>query len=92
MILIKRFEIEEQIAWQISNFDLRSLPLQTISHCKENLVIFVESFLLNYRFDFLQAVSKIETEAMASVRAAIIYFNPASIPSHLGRACEAGSG
>lgn len=80
--LIKRFELEEQVAWQISNFDLRSLPLQTISRCKENLVLFVESFLLNYRSDLLQAVSKIETEAMASVRAAIIYFNPASIPSH----------
>jgi len=78
--LIKRFRLHEQITNQITNFDLGSLPLQTISRCKENLVIFVESFLLTYRNDLLQAVSKIEKEAMASVRAAIIHFNPASVP------------
>lgn len=60
---------------------MRSLPLQTIARAKQNLVLFVESFLLTYRIDLLHAVSQMETEAMASVRAAIIYFNPASIPS-----------
>ncbi len=78
--LIKRFNIQDQITNQVANFDLRSLPLQTISRCKENLVIFVESFLVTYRNDLLQAVNKIESEAMASVRAAIVHFNPASIP------------
>ena len=79
--LIRRFNLKEQIAWQIANFDLRSLPLQTIAQAKVNLVIFVETFLLNYRSDLLNAVSQIESEAMASVRAAIIHFNPASVPT-----------
>ncbi len=78
--LIKRFDLKDQITNQIRAFDLRSLPVQTISRCKENLVVFIESFLLTYRNDLLHAVSKIETEAMASVRAAIIHFNPADIP------------
>lgn len=77
--LIKRFRLQEQITVQIANFDLGSLSVQTISRCRENLVVFVESFLLTYRDDLLKAVSKIETEAMSSVRAAMIQFNPASI-------------
>jgi uncharacterized membrane protein YheB (UPF0754 family) len=84
--LIKRFRLQEQITQQIANFDLRSLPLQTVSRCRENLVIFVESFLLTYRNDLLQTVSKMETEAMSTVRAAIIQFNPTSVsPTWINR-------
>jgi uncharacterized membrane protein YheB (UPF0754 family) len=79
--LIKRFGIRDQIALQIANFDMRALPLQTIGKLKENLVSFVESFLVTHSDDLLSAVSKIENEAMGTVRAAIIHFNPATIPS-----------
>jgi hypothetical protein len=79
--LITRFYLKDQVARQISNFDLRSLPLQTIARAKENLVIFIESFLLNYQTDLLNAVNQIGSEAMASVRATIINFNPASVPA-----------
>jgi uncharacterized membrane protein YheB (UPF0754 family) len=78
--LIKRFGIKDQIALQIANFDMRSLPLQTIARIKENLVSFVESVLITHREDLLSSVTKIENEAMGSVRAAIIHFNPASLP------------
>jgi uncharacterized membrane protein YheB (UPF0754 family) len=79
--LMKRFGIRDQLALQIANFDMRSLPLQTIARLKENLVSFVESFLVQHREDLLSAVSKIETEAISTVRAAIIHFNPGSIPT-----------
>jgi uncharacterized membrane protein YheB (UPF0754 family) len=78
--LVKRFGIRDQIALQIANFDMRTLPLQTIAKLKENLVAFVETFLINHREELLQAVSKIENEAMGTVRGAIIHFNPGSIP------------
>lgn len=84
--LIRRFKLQEQISVQIANFDLRSLPVQTVTRCRENLVVFVESFLVTYRNELLQAVSKMETEAMSTVRAAIIQFNPASIsPTWINR-------
>jgi uncharacterized membrane protein YheB (UPF0754 family) len=79
--LIVRFGIRDQIALQIANFDMRALPLQTIAKLKENLVSFVESFLITHSDDLLLAVSKIENEAMGTVRNAIIHFNPATIPS-----------
>jgi len=79
--LMKRFGIRDQIALQIANFDMRSLPLQTIAKLKENVVAFVETFMVVHRNDLLQAVSKIEVEAMGTVRSAIIHFNPESIPS-----------
>jgi uncharacterized membrane protein YheB (UPF0754 family) len=79
--LTKRFGIRDQIALQIANFDMRSLPLQTIAKLKENVVDFVETFMVGHKADLLQAVSKIENEAMGTVRSAIIRFNPESIPS-----------
>lgn len=79
--LIRRFGIRDQIAVQIANFDMRSLPLQTIAKLKENLVAFVESFMVEHKADLLSAVSKIENEAMGTVRSAIVQFNPGSIPS-----------
>lgn len=78
--LIKRFGTRDQIALQIANFDMRTLPLQTVAKLKENLVSFVESFLVTHQEDLLTAVSKVEIEAMGTVRAAIIHFNPGSIP------------
>jgi uncharacterized membrane protein YheB (UPF0754 family) len=79
--LTKRFGIRDQIALQIANFDMRTLPLQTIAKLKENVVAFVESFMVEHRSDLLQAMSKIENEAMGTVRSAIIHFNPESIPA-----------
>jgi uncharacterized membrane protein YheB (UPF0754 family) len=79
--LIRRFGIRDQIALQIANFDMRTLPLATVGKLKQNLVTFVESFLVTHREDLLNAVSKIESEAISTVRAAIIHFNPGSIPT-----------
>lgn len=78
--LVKRFGIRDQIALQIANFDMRSMPLQSIAKFKQNIVSFVETFLLEHRADILLAVKRIEGEAMATVRSAIIRFNPESIP------------
>jgi uncharacterized membrane protein YheB (UPF0754 family) len=84
--LIKRFGLQEQITFQIASFDLRSLPLQTVARCRENLVVFIESFLLTYKNELLETVSKVQTEAMSTVRAAIIQFNPASLsPTWINR-------
>jgi uncharacterized membrane protein YheB (UPF0754 family) len=80
--LIKRFGIRDQIAIAIANFDMRSLPLQTVAKLKQNLVQFVETFLLQHKQDLLDGVTKIQGETLASVRAAIIRFNPESIPGH----------
>lgn len=79
--LVKRFGIRDQIAVQIANFHMRSLPLQTIANFRENTIAFVESFLVDHRTDLLESVQRIENEAMGMVRAAIIKFNPESIPS-----------
>ena len=77
---IKRFGLKDQIAIQIANFDLRSLPMQNIAQIKHSLVAFVESFMVEHRADIINAVRRIEGEAMGTVRQAIIRFNPASIP------------
>jgi uncharacterized membrane protein YheB (UPF0754 family) len=78
--LVKRFGIKDQIALQIANFDMRSMPLQTIARFKEDLVKFVEKFLVEHRTDLLESVKRIEGEAMGTVRSAIIRFNPESVP------------
>jgi len=78
--LVRRFGIRDQIAVQIANFDLRSMPLQNIAQLRENLVSFVQVFMLEHRADILEAVKRIEDEAMGTVRAAIIRFNPQTIP------------
>ena len=78
--LIKRFGIRDQLAIQIANFDMRSMPLQNIAALRQNLVDFVRSFILEHRDDILETVKKLENEAMATVRSAIIRFNPESIP------------
>jgi uncharacterized membrane protein YheB (UPF0754 family) len=78
--LIKRFGIRDQIAIQIANFDMRSLPLQTIARFKQDLVKFVETFIVDHKSDLLESVKRVEVEAMGTVRSAIVRFNPESIP------------
>jgi|694.fasta_scaffold111605_4 uncharacterized membrane protein YheB (UPF0754 family) len=78
--LIKRFGIRDQIAVQIANFDMRSLPLQTIARFKQDLVRFVETFIVEHKADLLESVKRVEVEAMGTVRSAIVRFNPESIP------------
>ncbi|MBI4533181.1 MAG: DUF445 family protein [Candidatus Melainabacteria bacterium] len=85
--LLKRFGIRDQLAIQVANFDLRSMPLQYIAQLKQNLTEAVQNFLLEHREDILEAVKRIEVEAMGTVSSAIIRFNPESIPQMwLGRA------
>ncbi len=79
--LMKRFGIRDQIAVQIANFDLRSMPLQSIAKFKQNLVSFVESFLISHKDELISACRKLEGEARATVRSAVIRFNVESIPS-----------
>ena len=78
--MTKRFGIIDQLALQIANFELRSLPLQTVNKFKANMVMFVETFLVEHKDDIVAAVRKIEGEAMSSVRQAIVGFNPEDIP------------
>ncbi|HEY9677970.1 MAG TPA: DUF445 family protein [Drouetiella sp.] len=78
--LIKRFGIRDQLAVQIANFDMRALPLQTIAHFKQDFVRFVENFIVEHKTDLLESVKRIESEAMGTVRSAIVKFNPESIP------------
>jgi len=78
--LSKRFGLRDQIAMQIANFDMRSMPLQTIAKLKQNLVSFIETFMREHKTDLLEAVKRIEGDAMATVRSAVIRFNPESIP------------
>jgi len=78
--LIKRFGIRDQMAIQIANFDLRSMPMQNIARLKANVVSFVENFLLHNRESIMEAVKVGEGAAMSTVRSAIIRFNPESIP------------
>lgn len=80
--LIKRFGIRDQMAIQIANFDLRSMPLQNIARLKANVVSFVENFLLHNRDSIMEAVKVGEGAAMSTVRSAIIRFNPESIPEN----------
>jgi len=79
--LIKRFEIKEQIAQKILNFDMRALPLQSIANLRTSLISFVEHFLVEHRQDLLLGVEKIQGEAVGTVQAAIIRFNPSDIPA-----------
>ncbi len=78
--LTKRFGIRDQLAIQIANFDLSSMPLQSIAKFKANMVSFVESFLVEHKADILLSVRKVEGEAMSAVRQSIVRFNPESIP------------
>jgi uncharacterized membrane protein YheB (UPF0754 family) len=79
--LIKRFEIKEQIAQKIMTFDMRSMPLQSIANLRNSLISFVESFLVEHRQDLISGVERIQGEAVGTVQAAIIRFNPGAIPS-----------
>lgn len=84
--LLKHFNIQEQIATRIATFDLRGLPLQTIGKIRQQLVELVEEFLVLHREDILSAVRNIQLPAVATVRSAIIRFNPGEInPSWLKR-------
>ncbi len=78
--LLKRFSIRDQLANRITNFNLRSLPVETVAKIRQNLISFVETFLVEHREDILVAVSRIESESMGTVQSAIIKFNPGSIP------------
>lgn len=86
--MIKRFGIKDQIAVQIANFDLRSMPLQSVNKFKANMVMFVEAFLIEHKDDILVAVRKVEGEAVNSVRQAIVRFNPESIPEAWLNRCK----
>ena len=44
------------------------------------MVTFIESFLVEHKGDILEAVRRVEGEAMSSVRNAIVRFNPESVP------------
>lgn len=79
--LIARFEIRDQIAHKIMNFDMRSMPLQSVSNLRSSVVSFIETFLKDHKQDLLSGVEKIQGEAVGTVQAAIIRFNPKSIPS-----------
>lgn len=78
--LIRRFEIKEQIAHKIMSFDMRSMPLQAVSNLRNSIVSFVETFLKEHRQDLVSGVERIQGEAIGTVQAAIIRFNPKSIP------------
>ncbi|MBN9394053.1 MAG: DUF445 family protein [Candidatus Melainabacteria bacterium] len=78
--MIKRFGIKDQIAVQIANFDMRTMPLSTVNKFKANMVSFVETFLVEHKTDILESVRKVEGEAMSAVRQSIVRFNPESIP------------
>lgn len=78
--LIKRFEIKEQVAQKILTFDMRAMPMQSIANLRNSLKNFVESFLVEHRADILLGVERIQGEAVGTVQAAIIRFNPSSIP------------
>ncbi|MDZ4832179.1 MAG: DUF445 family protein [Candidatus Melainabacteria bacterium] len=78
--LTKRFGIKHQIAIQIANFDLRAMPIDNIASLKKNVVKFVETFLVEHKADILEACRKLEDEAMATVRNAVLRFNPETIP------------
>lgn len=84
--LIKRFEIKEQIAQKIANFDMRSMPLQSIANLRASLIRFIEAFLVEHRADIILGVERIQGEAMGTVQSAIIRFNPGSLaPEWVGR-------
>ncbi|MBX9687002.1 MAG: DUF445 family protein [Candidatus Obscuribacterales bacterium] len=78
--LIKRFELKEQIAQKIMTFDMRAMPLQSISNLRTSLISFAETFLVEHKQDLISGVERIQGEAVGTVQAAIIRFNPSSIP------------
>jgi uncharacterized membrane protein YheB (UPF0754 family) len=86
--LIVRFGLRDQLAISIANFDMRTLPLQTIAKVKANVIEFVQTFMVQHRQDLLDGITKIQGEAMAAVRSAIIRFNPESIPPHWIERCK----
>lgn len=77
--LIRRFELQEQISQKIANFDMRSMPLQSIANLRASLISFIESFMVEHRTDILLGVERIQGEAMGTVQQAIIRFNPGSL-------------
>jgi len=79
--LTKRFGIKHQLAVQIANFDLRSMPLENIANLRKNVVRFVEGFLIEHKDDILDACRKLEDEAIVTVRNAVLRFNPETIPA-----------
>jgi len=78
--LLTRFGIRDQIAIKIANFDMRNMPLQTVDKLRENVINFVENFIIEHKSDLVELVKRLQDEAMGTVRAAIIRFNPESIP------------
>jgi uncharacterized membrane protein YheB (UPF0754 family) len=86
--LIVRFGLRDQLAMGIANFDMRTLPLQTIAKVKANVIEFVQTFMVQHRQDLLDGITKVQGEAMAAVRSAIIRFNPESIPAHWIERCK----
>jgi uncharacterized membrane protein YheB (UPF0754 family) len=85
--LVKHFNIEEQVATRIANFDLRSLPLQTISQIRLQSISLVEEFLVTHKEAILASTKNIQGPAISTVQSAIIRFNPESLrPEWLERA------
>ncbi len=78
--LINRFGIKHQIALQIANFDLRSMPLENIARLKANVNTFVRQFMIEHKEDLIEACRRLQDEAMMTVQSAILRFNPESIP------------
>ncbi|MCW5823561.1 MAG: DUF445 family protein [Cyanobacteria bacterium TGS_CYA1] len=78
--LITRFGIKHQIAIQIANFDLRSMPLDNIAKLKLNVNNFVRQFMIEHKEDLLEACRRLQDEAMMTVQSAILRFNPESVP------------
>lgn len=78
--LLNRFGIRDQIAIKIANFDMRTMPLHTVDRLRENVISFVEGFIIEHRQDLIDLTKRLQDEAMGTVRSAIIRFNPESIP------------
>jgi uncharacterized membrane protein YheB (UPF0754 family) len=77
--LVKHFNIEDQMATRIANFDLRSLPLQTISKIRQQSISLVEEFLVTHKEAIMASTKNIQGPAISTVQSAIIRFNPESI-------------
>ena len=78
--LLSRFGIRDQIAIKIANFDMRNMPLQTVEKFRDNVVSFVEGFIIEHKTDLIELVRRLQDEAMGTVRAAVLRFNPESVP------------
>jgi uncharacterized membrane protein YheB (UPF0754 family) len=79
--LTKRFRLEEQLAVQIANLDLRAMPLQSITNLRRDMVNYISSFLVEHSDVLVSTVRKIEAEARGTVASAIIRFNPEELPT-----------